>query len=166
MPKTKIPKFKASPLKKKLQESLGAIDEIIAERDYAVEMMERYRTWDLRPHGRKKCGLPAPRIQFEHIPSTEGWSPSWCAYWLVLPLNEFDIRREEDDNKPYDEWFIPMGETKSTGRSQAPVYNGVVDTPFRNGAHARFDRESLGVKLPIYATCETFSTLIEEKPTP
>ncbi len=163
--KTKIPKFKASALKKKLRESMGAINEIIAERDEAIETMERIRKWDLLPHGRKKGKLPSPRIQFEHIPSTDGWATSWCAYWLVLPLNEFDIRREENDKKPYDEWFIPVGETKTSGRNNLPVYGGVVQTPYRNGAHAHFDREALGLKesLPIYATCGDEFTLIEEK---
>lgn len=163
--KTKIPKFKGTELKKKLQEALGAIDEIMQERDEAVETMERIRKWDLQPHARKKGKLPAPRIEFEHIPSSDGWATSWCAYWLVIPLGEYDIRREKDNKKPYQEWYVPMGETKTTGRDGPPVYNGEVSTPFRNNAHAQFDREALGLKddLPIYAVCGEESTLIEEK---
>lgn len=161
--KTNTPKFKPSPLQKKLLSAIGGIEEIISERDQAVEAMERLRKWEERPHGRRKSEMPSPRIQFEYVPSTEGWSTHWVMYWLVLPLSEYDIRREKDDEKPYDEWFIPVGETKiSGGRNEdPPIYAGKASTPFRDGAHANFDMESLGLVLPVYATCEKVVTLIE-----
>ncbi len=164
--KTGTTKIKPSTLQKRLLATMGAIDEIVAERDYAVEMAERLRKWEERPHGRKKGTLPSPRIQFEHVPSTDGWHTSWCMYWIVLPLDEYDIRREYDEKKPFDEWFIPVGETKSTGgRDEPPIYNGEVHSPFRDGAHAHFDCKALGVDLPIYAVCGDVATLLE-KPAP
>lgn len=160
--KTTIPSRRHGPLQKKLLEAIDGIKTLVEERNEAIEAMEKARQWDERPHARASCGLPAPRIQFEHVPSVDGWGVSWCIYWMVLPLRPHDIRREgEDGVAVYDEWFVPMGQTMKRGASQPPVHNGKVQTPFRDGAHARFDMETLGVVIPIYATCQGVNTLIE-----
>lgn len=163
--KTKVPN---SRLSKSIQPFIKAMDfvqEIISERDEAIDKMERMKKWELRPHSRKRSGLPCPRLEFEHVPSERGWGTRWCMYWLVLELGPSDVRAEDEDGKlgVYRERYIPMGETKSTGGDRRPVWNGEVNTPFRDGAHAHWDRIALGLPdLPTYARCEEDVTLIEQ----
>ncbi len=162
--KTKLP---ADKLSKSVQPFLKAMDfvqTIISERDEAIAKMERMSKWDECPHSRKATGLPCPRIEFEHVPSEQGWGVKWCMYWLVLELKEADIRTENEDGKmgAFRERYIPMGETQSTGGDRRPVWDGKVETPFRDGAHAYWDSIALGLPdLPIYARCEGDVTLIE-----
>jgi hypothetical protein len=163
MKKTKIP---STRLSKSVQPFIKAIDfvrEIISERDEAIEKMERMKRWDLRPHSRKRSSLPCPRIEFEHVPSEQGWDTRWCMYWLVLELGHADIRAEGDNGKlgVLLERYIPMGETQSSGSDRRPVWNGEVEAPFRDGAHAHWDRIALGLpNLPTYARCEEDVTLL------
>lgn len=138
-----------------IQKITHALNELIHERDEAIQSCERYRRWGDKPHGRTASGRPAPRLEFEHVGDPD-WSNAVCYYWLVLPLREHDIRRELDDKKPYSEWYVPMGKTTRRGGSpdRAPVWDGKVETPFRDGAHAGFDREALGLpELPVWAVC-------------
>lgn len=89
----------------------------------------------------------------------------WCMYWLVLELKPEDIRAEGEDGTlgVSRERYIPMGETQSSGSDRRPVWDGKVSTPFRDGAHARWDAISLGLPdLPIYARCGDDVTLIEK----
>ncbi len=162
--KTQIPSAKLSKAVAPFIKAMDYVQAIIAERDEAIEKMERLRTWDERPHSRKRTELPCPRIEFEWVPSEQGWGTRWCMYWLVLELKETDIRAEDDEGKMgvFRERYIPMGETKVTGGDKRPVWNGKVETPFRDGAHAHWDSLALGLpNLPVYARCEDDVSLIE-----
>jgi hypothetical protein len=165
--KTTTPSKKLSKSIQPFIKAMDYVQSIIAERDEAIEKMERLRKWDARPNSRKSTGLPCPRIEFEHIPSENGWGTRWCMYWLVLELQEADIRAEDNKGKMgvFRERYIPMGETKSTGSDRRPVWQGKVDTPFRDGAHAHWDTQALGLPdMPIYARCEDDVTLIDRSP--
>lgn len=164
--KTKVPKDGLSKAVQPFIKAMDFVQEIISERDEAIAKMERMRKWELRPNSRKRSRLPCPRIEFEWVPSEQGWATKWCMYWLVLELGHSDIRAEGGDGKlgVFREWYIPMGETQSTGSDRRPVSNGRVDTPFRDGAHAHWDRLALGLPdLPTYARCEEDVTLIERE---
>ena len=166
--KTEIPSQKMSKAVQPFLKAMDFVQSIISERDEAIAKMERLKKWDERPHSRKATGLPCPRIEFEHVPSENGWGVRWCMYWLVIELKEADIRAENDEGKMgvFRERYIPMGETKSEGGSdRRPVWgNGEVETPFRDGAHAHWDSLALGLpNLPIYARCEDDVTLIERE---
>ena len=166
--KTKIPEENLSKKVQPFLKAMNFVQSIISERDEAIAKMERLKKWDERPHSRKATGLPCPRIEFEHVPSEKGWGVRWCMYWLVLELKEVDIRAENDEGKMgvFRERYIPMGETKSEGGGDGqPVWNGKVETPFRDGQHAHWDRLALGLpNLPIYARCGDDVTLIEKSP--
>lgn len=133
-----------------------ALRTVVAEKQESEERLEFYRKNTTFPHGRKKTGRPLPRIEFEHVADPDrGWNRDTITYWLVLPLSENDIRRESDGKKPYSEWYVPVGQTRREGgNGSPPIYGGEVDTPFRDGAHATFDRVALGLPdLPIYGVC-------------
>lgn len=88
--------------------------------------------------------LPAPRIQFRwargHEKATD-FMPWHCTYELVIPLQETDIRRGDDEPKR-DELVVTLGGgTLSSSGSCFP--------PFRDGAHAHWDMDALGVVLPV-----------------
>lgn len=169
--KTKVPNTNLSKAVQPFIKAMDFVQEIIAERDEAISAMERMKKWDERPHSRKRSKLPCPRIEFEWVPSQQQeWATRWCMYWLVLELGHTDIRAEGKDGKlgALRERYIPMGETQSTGSDKRPVWDGRVDTPFRDGAHAHWDRLALGLSnLPVYARCGEDLTLIErEEPNP
>ena len=137
----------------------SAVIELANEHDEAVQKAEWYRTHSARPHGREKANRPAPRLEFEHVPDPD-WYRTTCFYWMVIPLKDSDIRRERDGKAVFQEWYVPLGSTTMTGgRGEPPIYEGKVNTPFRDGAHAHFDREALGLpSLPIWAVCGDVAT--------
>jgi hypothetical protein len=165
--KTRLPKERLSKAVQPFIKAMDFVQEIISERDEAIAKMERMKKWELRPHSRKRSRLPCPRLEFEWVPSEQqGWATKWCMYWLVLELCHADIRAEGEDGKlgVVRERYIPMGETQSTGGDKRPVWNGKVDTPFRDGARAHWDRIALGLPdMPTYARCEEDVTLIERE---
>lgn len=100
--------------------------------------------------------IPCPRLEFEWIKTGESWANRECIYSLVLPLGEYDIRREDGEgNKVRSETKAQLGRTKVTGGKDTPPIweDGTVDTPFRDGAHAKFDNKALGGHLPIVSIC-------------
>lgn len=104
--------------------------------------------------------MPCPRLEFEWIMTGKDWGKRDCVYSLVIPLTEFDIRREDENGvKVRSEWKVEIGRTNVIGgrRDHPPIWDdGTIDTPFRDGAHAKFDSEVLG-GLPIVAVCgDTF----------
>jgi hypothetical protein len=109
----------------------------------------------LYPNARASKGLPAPRVEFEKVPGKDGWKEYIVFYWLVIPLSDLDIRREDEEGKQvYDEYFIPVGYTTIQGGGQLPVReDGAIDPPFRDGAHAQWDMKALGLDIPTYVTC-------------
>lgn len=165
--KTKTPKEKLSKTVQPFLKAMHFVQAIISERDEAIEKMERMKKWELRPHSRTRSKLPCPRLEFEWVPSEQcGWETKWCIYWLVLELGHVDIRAEGEDGKlgVLLERYIPMGETKITGSDKRPVWNGKVETPFRDGAHAKWDRIAIGLpNLQTFARCEEDVTLIENE---
>jgi hypothetical protein len=105
--------------------------------------------------------MPAPRLELrwvdiEPIDGDFRWTVE-CRYSLVLALGESDIRAERDDEAGnplpnLKEKSVLIGTTRSTGTA-AKRHNAVtdlIDAPFRDGAHAAWDRSQLG-NLPVYA---------------
>jgi len=104
--------------------------------------------------------LPAPRLQLRWTKAEPNdrryeWA---CHYELVIPLGEYDIRRESYDDdgnctKGPREAVIPMKPPSLRGSSQTPcqAQDGTryYDPPFRDGAHAHWDAAVLG-NPPIY----------------
>lgn len=83
-------------------------------------------------------GLPVPRLELrwvEHNENSLGYQ-YYCRYDLVKCHLTGSVDR------------IPLGGTSSS-RGPDIVKNGKVDTPFRDGAHIRFDAREMG--LPAYA---------------
>jgi hypothetical protein len=99
----------------------------------------------------KILNLPTPRFQLRWEGSHGNWT---CYYELVMPLTEYDIRREiiGSHGGVTKENVIAM-ESPTTRDSETepcslPDGRRYADPPFRAGAHARWDSESLGV--PVY----------------
>lgn len=104
--------------------------------------------------------LPLPRLEF--LWSSSGPEKRVCEYCLVLPVSEFDIRsNSEDEIGHYDEWRCMIGETTCDGGRS--VINGEVQTPFRDHTHMLNDFQALGSNLPMYAVCGDVVTKIECK---
>lgn len=80
-----------------------------------------------------------------------GWrSDGWlCHYELVIPLDENDIRREDEDgNDVQPEIIVALKPPTWRGGSIEPCSNDEYDAPFRDGAHALWDSAKLG-DIPI-----------------
>jgi len=109
--------------------------------------------------------LPAPRLQLRWERRTEPHDFDWdgerswnCHYELVLPLREFDIRREiyEDGEEvgEQSQLVVPIkGPTIRGANGCTPCVDRdgelYFDSPIRDGAHAQWDAEVLG-NLPVF----------------
>ena len=107
--------------------------------------------------------LPAPRLQLRWVAIRPDWKTKCCYYELVLPLQQYDIRRPDEVEFTDDpvEMVVELGSTNVDGGGM-PMYKGEVATPFRDGAHAHWDSAKLG-NLPIYAICGCVFTAIKAK---
>jgi hypothetical protein len=115
--------------------------------------------------------MPAPRLELRWIdlekPHVDHYEYTVeCVYSLVLPLGEFDIRRERvaDDGTELPDaptHSAELGRTRSTGNSTKRYWEkeDAIDTPYRDGAHAHWDAKHLG-NLPIYAVAAGRAMLV------
>ncbi|MEN7531927.1 hypothetical protein [Cupriavidus sp. DL-D2] len=109
--------------------------------------------------------LPAPRLELRWVKTGKTWQSRECAYCLVLPLDEFDVRREDENcNKTRGELTVEICRTRvQGGREQGPIWDDkYIDTPYRDGVHAIWDAKHLG-NLPIYAVCGDKAKLHEPR---
>lgn len=97
--------------------------------------------------------LPAPRMQLRwESAGGENWL---CHYELVIALKDGDVRRELDRKLPKEMAIAMKPPTKRNSSSRFPpcaTGDGKVryaDTPFRDGAHAKWDALQLG-GIPVY----------------
>ncbi len=102
--------------------------------------------------------LPAPRLQLRWAQHTGQHRYEWeCHYELVLPLRGTDIRRDVwkdgEEVGEVEELAVPIKEPTLRGSNGTPctAQDGTryCDTPYRDGAHARWDAEVLG-NPPIF----------------
>ncbi len=106
-----------------------------------------------------KGKLPAPRLQLRWVQHTD--SPRWqweCHYELVLALDKYDIRAEvyKGDRllkRRLRELVVPMKPPSVRGSNgtpcTAPDGTRYCDTPYRDGAHAKWDSRQVG-DLPVF----------------
>ncbi|MBH2008343.1 MAG: hypothetical protein I8H71_01450 [Xanthomonadaceae bacterium] len=113
---------------------------------------------DAQAEGAKK--LPAPRLQLRWEPFSEERSGyNWqCHYELVIPLDKFDIRAEQEGPRggrraALKELVVPIKppSMRSTNGVPCTAPDGTryYDAPYRDGAHAQWDAAVLG-NPPIY----------------
>lgn len=104
--------------------------------------------------------LPAPRLQLRWAESTDARYTWMCHYELVLPLDKWDIRGEQEGprggRRPnLTELVVPIKPPSCRNSSNPnPPCTGIdgkryYDAPYRDGAHAIFDAKVLG-NPPIY----------------
>ena len=87
----------------------------------------------------KSLGLPLPRLQLTWAKiDPNNW---FCRYDLLIPTREHDGRNEAGHGFT----FAPVGGTR-VGTESLPDKWGKIDTPFRDGAHIRWDSERLGMR--------------------
>lgn len=117
--------------------------------------------------------LPCPRLELRwtkhHNPKEEtggesGWYHRQCVYSLVIPLRDLDLRRENSEGKQVrKELKLVIRTTNVSGGVSylPPIHEGVVDTPFRDGAHIQWDHAALGYNIPMVAVCGKKFTIIK-----
>lgn len=95
-------------------------------------------------------------MRWRKIVDPDGYN--WaCDYDLVLELDELDIRGEVwgDDEEILErrtEKRLTLGGCRSS-RGRSPHYpEDGIETPYRDGAHIRWDQKRLG--LPMFVVCE------------
>lgn len=109
-----------------------------------------------------KATLPTPRMQLRWKESQDTGYQWECHYELVILLDEYDVRREVYKNgrelkrKLPRELAIPMNTPSQRNSSSLypPCTGGdgqsrYADTPYRDGAHAKWDALQLGCP-PIF----------------
>jgi hypothetical protein len=117
--------------------------------------------WEAALRATQDLGMPCPRLQFTWVlqGEQEDMYNTVCLYTLVLPLRDSDIRCEgEEGAKVRREWHALIGATRIGGNTPL-IHGNRVDTPFRDGAHANWDAEKLG--LQVWAVCDRTTSRIE-----
>ncbi|MDQ1185955.1 hypothetical protein [Agrobacterium larrymoorei] len=91
------------------------------------------------------------RLRWEAAPDNFSFSgKNWlCHYELVIPLQRWDRRREDEDGVPHrDELVVPLNSpcVRAADREPCRLDDGTYwfDTPYRDGAHAYWDAKLLG----------------------
>lgn len=152
----------------RLEALLDEKDEELEKLRQQVTELERARdsepwAWMRQSKSDEAEGLPVPRLEIRWS-KLDDWS--WVAeYALVYRFFLGEVIR------------VPFSRTKQSGgwddrelaESESPrsiVRNGVVETPFRDGAHIRHDMRALN--LPGYAICRDVVTKLEpmDRPAP
>ena len=111
--------------------------------------------------------LPCPRFELrwkevEPVKGDMGGRGWECEYALVIPLGQYDIRHTDAEGNPT-ELRAELGKTRRYGGGE-PVHDGVVDVPYRDGAHARWDKAALGTKAPIVAVYGEHFSIVDDEP--
>ena len=113
---------------------------------------------------RSTRGLPAPRLElrWRALTSAEaklhGDGGSICDYDLVLPLSDIDLRVPTKGPKVL---RVNIGQTISSGSVADRLGKDRISVPFRDGAHAMWDRVHVG-NPPVYAVVGNKAQLQEE----
>lgn len=112
----------------------------LEEADYLIEK-KAYVYWYRDGAGHED--LPAPRLQLR-------WEchGDICHYELILPLQEYDVRRDEADVKRSRLMAVPLGLTRRSPSGPPTTELGGLDRPIRDGKHIEWDAKALG--LPAY----------------
>lgn len=89
-------------------------------------------------------------LRWERTPDDLEW-PWMCHYELVMPLSDGRVMRAK------------LGGTRRGGDDRVPIdpRDGTVETPFRDGAHARWDGATLGLKA--WAVCGDTKTEVNSE---
>jgi hypothetical protein len=93
--------------------------------------------------------MPSPRLELRWEKTGETWEQRECAYNIVLPLRDTDIRCEDERGvKVRATLTLEIGRTRVEGGFkylfQPNEKDGdQIDTPYRDGAHARWDSAAL-----------------------
>jgi hypothetical protein len=134
----------------KLEESYGEVS-------YDLEEMtewknnQRWRSKNMttiyRPKSEVFAKLPSPRLQFVWMFNPDEGMEYACRYELVFDLKEGDGRGKYDE---LTECVVTLGVTRRGGACPWDNQIGLEsETPFRDGAHARWDSATFG-GLPVY----------------
>jgi hypothetical protein len=108
----------------------------------------------------KTSELPLPRLELrwdaDDAPPPDGYPAGAraCRYLIVLPLDQWDIRREDENCEQVRSTFeTEMRCTVRSGGGNQPLVwleSNSVDTPYRDRAHIVWDSHVLN--LPAYVT--------------
>lgn len=116
----------------------------------------------------KTSELPMPRLELrwdaDDAPPPDGYPVGTraCRYLLVMPLDQWDIRREDENGEQVRDAFETelRCTVRSFGNPQLVwLESNSVDTPYRDGAHARWDSHVL--KIPAFATAGEHAMFLE-----
>lgn len=117
----------------------------------------------------KASELPMPRLELrwdaDDAEPPEGYPAGTraCRYLLVIPLDQWDIRREDEDGKQVRNSFEKelRCTVRSGGGAMPLIWPGTnsIDTPYRDNAHIRWDSHVL--KIPAYVTAGEHAMAIE-----
>jgi hypothetical protein len=118
--------------------------------------------------GKKK--LPYPRLELRWRDAKEpgDFGNYWeCDYVLVLhKRHKGDIRCDSKRGLAgRKDVEIVMNTTKRSGSGPICRFTGNVDTPYRDGAHAKWDAAALG-GLPVFATYGNHATDVSKQTPP
>ena len=141
----------------KVARAYDKLEEELSETAYDLEELrewkshQRWRSLNMatiyRPRSEAFAELPSPRLQFVWMFNPDEGMEYACRYELVFNLKEGDGRGEYDKEN---ECVVTLGVTRRGG---ACPWDNQIDlkdeTPFRDGAHARWDSDLFG-GLPVY----------------
>lgn len=129
----------------RLEQQLDERDSRIEELERELEQRDEDNNSDrwkwTRQSKPEESDLPVPRLEIRCVNYTD--EPDWYNYsWEYLLIYRHLLGHLVG---------VPLGNTTCSGNG-APVFNGQIHLPFRDGAHIAHD--SVTLSLPAFAICE------------
>jgi len=129
-------------LEELLEEKDARIVELENEREYLNEKNHSDR-WKWTRHSTPEEGnLPVPRLEIRCV--NESTRPEWYNYSWIYSLVYRHLLGHLVG--------VPLGSTSCSGGKGPPIFDGMINLPFRDGVHIAHDSTTLN--LPAFAIVE------------
>jgi len=105
--------------------------------------------------------LPCPRLELRW--ANGGSYGRRCDYNIVIPIDKYDIREGSPAQHGSELRFCMGWTTVNGGRDESPMCGEVIETPFRDGRHAAWDRYRIG--FPAFVVWDgKAQSIVADKP--
>lgn len=122
-----------------LEQKDKRIEELEVECINLEEELEQDTVWTRHRKVEKDVeGYPVPRLELRWERKN---NHTWTCYYFLIKRHLLDHYEE-----------IPLGQTARSGSGNEPIFDGKIEMPFRDGAHACYDALHMG--LPVYAVLD------------
>ncbi len=152
-----------------LNEKERELEELKEQLDDKLENVNEWMKHRRLPKGDEYPSLPVPRLQLRCAPlgKNNDGEDDWYNYMVVYEMvyQHYTGLMGHTREERAELIAVPFSYTRiGAGINRAPIYDGKIDLPRRDGIHIRFDAANL--KLPMFIICGDVVQAIEPEELP